>query len=143
LTALTLMAACGYGSVKVEQFQPEPSTHETCDALFGLLPETLGNAVRRNVSVDPPLAAAWGDPPIVLRCGVNMPAAYEPAATLTAIDGVGWLPEEGEGGAFFTSADRAVLVEVAIPDDHSEDAQGILTELAGPILSAIPERPLS
>lgn len=139
---MSLLAACGYGGVEIEPFEPQPGSTDACDALFEELPETLGNAVRREVSVERPLAAAWGEPPIVLRCGVAMPAVYRPDSTLTEVDGVGWLPEEGQGGAFFTSADRDVLVEIAIPDDYASDARVILTELAQPVLSAVPERAL-
>lgn len=134
--------ACGYDAVEIEPFEPQPGSAEACADLFEQLPDTLGNAVRRDVTVEEPMAAAWGEPPIVLRCGVRLPAAYEPDATLVEIDGVGWLPEVGEGGAFFTSADRDVLVEVAIPDDQSADAQVVLTELADPIQGSIPERRL-
>lgn len=135
---VSTLSSCGLGAVDVDEFEPEPGSTDACAALFADLPDTLGNAVRRDVNLDDSLAAAWGSPPIVLRCGVGLPAAYRPDAQLFEVDGVSWLAEDGEGGRFFTSVQRQVLVEVAVPSDYSPEAE-ILTELADPIAGAIPQ----
>lgn len=134
-----MLTSCGLGTVDVNEFEPEPGSADACARFFDDLPETLGNAVRREVSVDDPLAAAWGSPPIVLRCGVGLPAAYRPDAQLFEVDGVSWLAEDGEGGRFFTSVQRQVLVEVAVPSDYAPEAE-ILTQLADAIDAAIPRQ---
>ncbi|WP_363326356.1 DUF3515 domain-containing protein [Haloactinopolyspora sp.] len=133
------LSSCGFGAVDVEPHEVQPGSADTCSDLLAELPDTLDNAVRRDV--DPPVAtiAAWGNPPIVLRCGVAMPAAYRPDAQLHDIDGVGWFVEPGDGGQFFTAADRAVLVEVAIPDDYAPEAD-VLMDLAPAILATVPAR---
>ncbi|WP_205740655.1 DUF3515 domain-containing protein [Haloactinopolyspora alba] len=135
------LAGCGFGAVEVEPHEPEPGTADVCAALLDALPETVDDAVRREVDPPSATAAAWGEPPIVLRCGVPMPAAYSPDAVLHDVDDVGWLPESGDGGTFFTSADREVLVEVAIPDDYAPEAD-VLVDLAPAIRETIPERAL-
>jgi hypothetical protein len=75
----------------------------------------------------------------VLRCGVPLPAEYGPDSRLLEVDGIGWLPVDGEGGTFFTAADRAVHVEVAVPDDYAPEAD-VLADLAPAILDALPAR---
>lgn len=135
------LAGCGFGAVEVEPYEPQPGSGTACTNLLDSLPDVVDDAVEREVSPDDLPAAAWGSPPIVLRCGVAMPGSYRPDAQLLDVDGVGWLADDGEGGTFFTSADREVLVEVAIPDDYAPEAQ-VLTDLAAPILEHLPERAL-
>ncbi len=97
----------------------------------------MGDAVSRDVDPDDGLTAAWGDPAIVLRCGVPPPAEYQPDAQLFDVDGVEWLPVEGDGGFFFTTVDREAYVEVAVPDDYAPEAT-VLTDLAEAIQDTVP-----
>lgn len=140
LGALAL-AGCGFGAVEVAAYEPQPGAAEACAGLLDDLPETLEDAVHRDVTPSDLPVAAWGQPAIVLRCGVPLPSSYRPDAQLLDVDGVGWLAADGEGGTFFTAVDREVLVEVAIPDDYAPEA-GILTALAPSILDHLPERAL-
>ncbi|WP_116948184.1 DUF3515 domain-containing protein [Jiangella endophytica] len=137
----TGLAGCGYGAVDVTPHEPEPGSAGVCAALQDALPDTVDDAVRRDVDPSSEYVAAWGQPPIVLRCGVAMPASYRPDAQLYDVDGVGWLADEGEGGTFFTAVDREVLVEVAVPDDYAPEAN-VLADLATAILDTDPERGL-
>lgn len=141
LLGASLLAGCGYGAVDVEPYEPEPGSAEVCAALLDELPRTVDDAIERDVSPSSGTTAAWGQPAIVLRCGVPMPAAYQPDVQLYDVDGVGWLAEEGDGGTFFTAADRDVLVEVSVPDDYAPEA-GVLADLAPAILATVPERSL-
>lgn len=141
LPGALLLAGCGFGAVEVEPHQPQPGSADVCAALLAELPETIDDAVRRDVDPPSDTVAAWGQPAILLRCGVAMPAAYRPDAQLHELDGVGWLPDKGEGGTFFTAVDREVLVEVAVPDDYAPEAD-VLLDLAPAILATVPERPL-
>lgn len=141
--ALTLvLTGCGgYGDVDVDPFTTEDGTADICSALLDELPEVVDDAVRRDVSPADRPAAAWGQPAIVLRCGVPMPAAYAPDAQLLDVDGIGWLPIPADGGVLFSSVDREVRVEVAIPDDY-DPAADVLTDLTGVVTDHLPERPL-
>jgi hypothetical protein len=95
--------------------------------------------VHRDTEPAVPYVAAWGDPAVVLRCGVPLPAEYGPDSRLLEVDGIGWLPVDGEGGTFFTAVDRAVHVELAVPDDYAPEAD-VLADLAPAILDALPAR---
>jgi hypothetical protein len=123
------MAGCGFGAVDVDPYELTPGSDEACAALVEAVPRTVSDAVRRDVSDEPPGVAAWGEPPIVLRCGVDLPAEYRPDAQLLDVDGVGWFPVDGEGGTFFTVADREPFVEVAVPDDYAPEAE-VLADLS-------------
>jgi hypothetical protein len=83
----------------------------------------VASAPRRKVDPADAPAAAWGDPPIVLRCGVAMPDSFDEFALCQETNGVGWfVPEEqmtGEQDSLtMTTVDRAVNVAVTLPREH-------------------------
>jgi hypothetical protein len=135
------VTGCGFGPVTVEPHEADPASTDICETLLDELPETVGDAVRRDVTPESAQAAAWGQPPIVLRCGVGMPAAYRPDAQLLDTDGIGWFAEEGDGGTFFTSTDRQILIEVAVPDDYAPEGF-ILYDINPAVAANVPERAL-
>ncbi len=49
---------------------------------------------------------------------------------------MGWRPLPGDRGTFFVTADRTVVVEVAIPDDYAPEAD-VLVDLA-PAVGGVP-----
>lgn len=135
--------ACGlgFGPVDVEPYEPTPGSEAACSDLVDALPEVVSDAVARDVTPESGLAAAWGRPPIVLRCGVELPPEYRPDARLAEIDGVAWLPVDGVGGTFFATVDRDPVVEIAVPDDYAPEAD-VLADLAGAVATHVPERTL-
>jgi Protein of unknown function (DUF3515) len=132
-----LVGGCGFGAVHVEPYVAQAGSEQACAALLDALPEVVSDAVRREVEPASDLAAAWGDPPVVLRCGVPLPREYRADAQLLDVDGVGWFPVDGKGGTFFTATDREPYVEVAVPDDYAPEAV-VLADLAVAINSTIP-----
>ncbi|MGH8823573.1 MAG: DUF3515 domain-containing protein [Jiangellaceae bacterium] len=137
--AMLLLGGCGIGAVEVPPHDPERGTSQACAALSEALPDVVSDAVRRDTEPESPYVAAWGDPAVVLRCGVPLPGEYSPDAQLLDVDRVGWLPVDGEGGTFFTVADRSVHVEVAVPDDYAPEAD-VLADLAPAIIDTLPDR---
>ena len=58
------------------------------------LPHRVSERARRETKGSP-LGAAWGDPAIVLRCGVGTPEGYEPGSPCQRVNGVDWfVPED-------------------------------------------------
>lgn len=104
------------------------------------LPQVVDDAVRRDVAPADPGTAAFGDPPIVLRCGLPEVVGYRPDAQLFLVDGVEWFAVRGEGGWFFSAVGREAVVEVAVPDDYAPESE-VLADLAGALRSAVPARP--
>lgn len=133
----TLLVGCGLGTVDVEPHEVEAGSEPGCAQLLDALPDVVSDAVRRDVEPASEQVAAWGDPPIVLRCGVPVPTEYRPDAQLLDVEDVGWFPVAGEGGTFFTAVDRQPYVEVAVPDDYAPEAV-VLADLAAAVTSAIP-----
>ena len=124
LLLITGLAACGRG-VDVPA-PPSPGTPE-CTALQ--LPDTVLGAGRR--PTEDPATAAWGEPPITLRCGVARPQALTPTANLVEVNGVAWLPVSGEGGTAFVavdwpSKDDPVYVEVLVPAAYAPEAAALV-----------------
>ena len=138
LGAILLVGGCGLGAVDVEPHEPAPGSGQPCAALHGALPDVVSDAVRRDVEPESDDVAAWGDPPVVLRCGVRLPEEFRPDAQLFEVEGVGWFPVDGEGGTFFTATDREPYVEVAVPDDYAPEAE-VLADIAAAITSTIPK----
>lgn len=96
---------------------PNDATQAACVQVFAKLPVQLGDLAPRRTDTDSSFVAAWGDPAVVLRCGVSRPAALVPDASnfIISVDDVGWLPSQTKDADVFTSTDRAVYVEVTIP----------------------------
>ena len=133
----TLLVGCGLGTVDVEPHDVETGSEQACAQLIKTLPDVVSDAVRREVEPASEQVAAWGDPPIILRCGVRLPAEYRRDAQLLDVEGVGWFPVDGNGGTFFTAVDGQPYVEVAVPDDYAPEAV-VLADLAAAVTSAIP-----
>lgn len=138
--AAVTLAGCGFGPVDVEPHTLTPGSASVCESLGTDLPDVVSDAVRRDVADDPAGIVAWGEPPVVLRCGVGLPPEYEPDAVLTELDGVAWLPIDGDGGDFYATVDRDPIVEVAIPDAY--DPAIVLSDVGPSILDHVPEREL-
>jgi hypothetical protein len=151
LASVALTSGCsGPGAVEVtEPPSPTDRVQVMCGDLIDALPETVAEDLdARDVDPSDALAAAWGDPAVVLRCGVPEPDALTRTSACFEVDGVGWLATQDgrevsgdapvEGTLTFTTIGRAAYVEVEVPamDDHQPvDA---LPALAMPIQQTIP-----
>ncbi|KWW99636.1 hypothetical protein LI90_1275 [Carbonactinospora thermoautotrophica] len=118
---------------------PPADAARACAALHHALPRKLDGQDRRRVTTDSPLVAAWGDPPIVLRCGVPVPAAYQPTSQVVTINGVDWFPEQLTRGYVFTTVGRVANVEVSVPDAYAPEVNP-LVDLAGAVADKVPKR---
>jgi hypothetical protein len=108
-----------------------------CARLAAALPDSLDGHARRKTTPRSVTTAAWGDPPIVMRCGVGVPAAYSPVSEQYVINGVAWLPERLTKGFLFTTVGRVPGVELAVPD-HYQPEINPLTDLATVVGRQIP-----
>jgi hypothetical protein len=129
LCLLVGVSACS-SSLSVEP--AEGAGNRFCTELGAILPVSLGGALLRDTKPNSPGTKAWGDPAIVLRCGVATPNAYSAASQLLTVNDVNWYPEELEAGVRFTSMETNELVEVSIPVAYETTAD-VLTELSSAI----------
>ena len=138
-------AACsGGGPAGVAVPSPSGEAAAACRDLASALPRRVQDQERGTPGQETPYAAVWGDPPIVLRCGVDRPAVltpgsstYNPAADAVEVNGVAWLVEEQPDGFRFTTTERSVYVEVTVPDDYAPEVNP-LVDLAAPVDAHIP-----
>ena len=117
-----ILAACQV-SVNVDAYPTTKGSALDCRGLLNDLPPTVAGQKRR--LVEGTLAGAWGDPPIVLRCGVEKPPALKPTSTCHDVNGVGWLAERQSDGWLFTTIGRKLYVSVEVPSDHQPAADAL------------------
>ncbi len=120
----------------------DPDTVPVCRLLVTDLPDEVEGQEARDVEPDDAVVAAWGDPPIVLRCGVERPPWLQPTSFCFVVNDVGWYAEDAggpldgttapQGEVVFTTIGRSSYVEVTVPDDYPQQS-GALAELAGAI----------
>jgi hypothetical protein len=126
------LTACG----RQVAVPPPDVPAEVCAAVT--LPKVVAGAGSRPTTAAG--TAAWGEPPITYRCGVERPAALTPSSQLLDVAGIGWLPIEAMGGTAFIAStwpdqEAPVYVEVLVPEDYSAPAD-VLIDLS-PALSAV------
>jgi Protein of unknown function (DUF3515) len=112
-----------------------PTTTAVCAALRKALPATLAGRPARPVTAE--RVAAWGDPPVVLRCGVRPVPVPPDTNKQFEINGVRWFAQAHGSVVVFTTTDRTVPVEVTVPAISGNPAD-VPAELAGPVSKAVP-----
>lgn len=134
LGPLVVLAGCS-AEVALEAPSPSPQDARACAALTADLPATVAGQAARDVAGTeqaPSLLAAWGTPPITLRCGVVAPPSLTATSQCYEVDGVGWFAEQAPDGFLFTTIGRQVFVEVGVPSRYAPEAD-VLIELAAPV----------
>ncbi|MFM9594342.1 DUF3515 family protein [Streptomyces scabiei] len=152
--AVSLIAVAGCSSADDGGSAAVPSAGaaavKLCRNLDEMLPREVDGLDRQDPQPASELTAGWGDAVIILRCGVpRPPKMIDPGvaegrdadAVAGAVDGVDWLMEKQEGGAYrFTTANRSAYVEVTVAAERAaEDTSPILVGLAPAIKKAVPE----
>jgi hypothetical protein len=108
-----------------------------CAALLEALPEEVDPGVaRRPVEPDTGRTAAWGDPPVLLECGVEPPERDEPPFV---VNGVAFTTRDVGPATRWTTYGRTVLAAVTVPDEYS--GAEIVLPLAAAVDAALPQDP--
>jgi hypothetical protein len=121
VAALPLLTGCSPGPVEVAGPAPTGPEAGACAELVGALPGRLVEQERREV--DGEHGAAWGEPAIVLRCGVDEPEGFDELSTCQVVNDVAWYIPEGQVTGepvdiTMTTVGRRPGVEVALPEDY-------------------------
>jgi hypothetical protein len=119
LLVATLGACGGDGRVSVHPFHVAAADRVGCQKLLAAVPDTVDDQARRDVNGSA-YAAAWGDPAIVLRCGVGKPEGFDKFSRCQRADGVDWFVPEAvisdlEADAVMTTVGRSPAIEVVLP----------------------------
>ncbi|WP_019876400.1 DUF3515 domain-containing protein [Sporichthya polymorpha] len=140
--ALALTTACGEDGLSAVDVSVPVSSGDVgaiCARLEQALPATVDNGERRDTSPRSDRTAAWGEPPVLLRCGVERPTALTSTSMLNTVNGIDWLAETRDGANVFTSVGRAAYIEVVVPSTLQPPV-GPLADLAQ-ALQFVPARP--
>jgi hypothetical protein len=118
--AVACLAACG-GPLKVNGPKLSGAAADACSAFVDALPDSVGDQERRDVEGG--YAAAYGDPPIVVTCGVPRPD--ELMTNCMTVNGVDWYLT-GETDAVAITVGRDPNVEVRIPAAYGSSAAALV-----------------
>lgn len=109
-----------------------------CQAFIARLPDDLvPHEHRRPVRPASPYTAAFGSPPVTVRCGLSVPT-HDPLSAVQQVDGVDWLvlPPAGDAERYVTYL-RKPVVELVVP--HAYLPADVLLG-ATPVLIAVGRR---
>jgi uncharacterized protein DUF3515 len=135
LAALILAAGCSSeGTVEVDgvaEGDLSAADAASCARLREALPDVVDGLARRPVEPEGSYAAAWGTSPVVLRCGVEEPEAFDEYSSCQITNGVAWfIPDEQITGEpvdiVMTTVGRSPVVEVALPAEHFPPANAMV-----------------
>ena len=129
-------AACAEASLSVESPPVDGAASRQCGSLAEAAPDTVAGAQQREVDSSG-VALAWGEPPIIVRCGVPVPSALTPGARCDTIDEVDWFTRRRDDGYLFATIGRAVTVEVFVPSSYVPPADA-LVDLGAAVRAAAP-----
>jgi len=135
------LAGCGGGEppavvVDAPKFGGQ-SSQPACGRLAAALPAKVDDLRRRPTKPDVATVAAWGDPPVVLRCGVGPPPELTATSQLSTVNDVDWSTDEQPTRRVWTTFGRSVNVEVSVPRSH-QPAVGPVVDLAAAIKATDP-----
>jgi Protein of unknown function (DUF3515) len=116
----------------------DPAAAAPCTKLLTTLPVQLGELQPRVVHPKPdsPFVVAWGDPVVVLRCGVARPSALKPGSgdLVIGVNGVFWLPVRQSKATVWVTVDRAVYIEVTVPQAYRQPPLAPLADAVAKVL---------
>ncbi|TQN30682.1 uncharacterized protein DUF3515 [Haloactinospora alba] len=138
--ALTVLAGCAADTAEVPAPSPDAETAELCRTLVQRLPDTVVGQERVATRPDSDHVAAWGDPPVAVRCGVERPTELAPDSHLRTVNGIAWFPEPGDRPTLFTAVGREAYVELDVPPSYGAPARG-LVEVGDVIADTVPALP--
>jgi hypothetical protein len=97
-------------------------------------PATVSGHARVDTSPADPSVAAWGDPALIARCGLDSPAPTTDECV--TVDGVDWVVRRLSDGTMATTYGRDPAVEVLAPADYGPVP--LLLPAFGPLARTLP-----
>jgi hypothetical protein len=154
LLAVAAITGVGGGSSDSGPSGPPPLTASApvhaaaeaapCAKVLAELPVQLGSLDPRVVHVRPdtPNVVAWGDPAVVLACGVARPAALHPGSSEQVFNagdlaGPYYVVSRSGNANVYTIVDRQPYVAITVPAKYQ--AADVLPALVGAVGKALPK----
>lgn len=101
-----------------------PESSAACQSVLSAAPIRLLGELQRETTPRDAAAIAWGDPPIVLVCGVNH--GVPPAAQVITIEGVDWVAEATDAGTVFTTLSQTPTIQLRVPVDYRPETDAVV-----------------
>lgn len=143
LIAAAMVRSQGLGPLGLAVVPAPSAGSADCTRLLAALPEKLdggdmGALERRQLVAPAPAGTAgWGEPPVVLRCGLDRPAELTATSRLLDVSGVQFLDITGPDTSTWVVVDRPVYLVVALPPTSGS---GPLQQIATVIANTLPQR---
>jgi Protein of unknown function (DUF3515) len=133
-----LLAGCSAEPVAVSAPDLTAAEESACAAFIADLPDQLAGQEQREIEPAEASAAAWGDPPMIVTCGGEMPPEFTDDSGCEEVADIGWfVPDEQlkdqSVTATITSIGIEPVISVELPVERRGDSARVLTDLAGPI----------
>ncbi|MDQ1103087.1 hypothetical protein QE364_001893 [Nocardioides zeae] len=121
------LTACSADPVRVEGApalaELSDADRAACEAVLDALPDEVDGQEVREVEQDGLAARAWGEPAVVVVCGVDMPASFTEISDCEEVGGVGWYAEpatyrDQTTDAVLTTIGQVPVVELRIPAER-------------------------
>ncbi len=119
LAVLAVLAVAGGCSSPVQVAPFEGSESPECLAVAEQWPADVAGMPERVTAANSETVAAWGDPPVISRCGAAPPMPTTDQCL--DISGVDWVVHELTDGQRFTTYGRDPAIEVLVPDDYAPE----------------------
>jgi hypothetical protein len=117
-----------------------------CSRIESALPDQLdspqGDLDKRATTPRSTRTAAWGDPAVVLRCGVRRPPGYQTGAQTVGVNGVDWFQHIGRHRVTWTAVGRSPRVQLRVPKSYPSQG-GFLVQLGKIVQRLSPMTPRS
>lgn len=126
LGAVLFTSACSTApTVTIESYLPIKP--EVCAKVMHLLPGELLTQGKRAITKSPvqSVVAAWGDPVIVLQCGVTTPATEVFMPDVITVNSIDWRYEELDGGTRFYSDSLQTIIRIDVPSSYDNPVDAL------------------
>jgi hypothetical protein len=144
VSALLLMVAlaataCGKEPVTIPTLRLSAADQATCRQVTDALPDQVAGQDRRHTQPADALGGAWGDPAIVLECGVPVPDDFTRASGCQVANGIGWyvpdsqIDDQSADVVMSTAGYRPVL-QVSIPASYRPNGVAAAMVELGPVV---------
>ena len=131
------LVACGKEPVSIPTLRLTAADQAVCQRVANALPDKLAGHGARKTQPAAALGGAWGDPAIVVQCGVD--ASTNAGDSCTETDGVAWYADAGasrddSADLVVSTAGRGPIVQLTVPAAYRPDAVGAALAQLAPIV---------
>ena len=116
-TAVLTGALVGCSSIEVTV--PAGGGSAACRSAATHWPKTVGGHSLRATSSSSSAVRAWGEPPIIARCG--LPAIGPTTDPCLDVSGIDWVAHQLSDGVRFTTYGRSPAIEILVPSAYQPE----------------------